>query len=57
VLAVTSLMGGCGTTIRDLVGLPFEMAAHAAAETARLPYETAKMGAQGLVDVIVGAMQ
>jgi hypothetical protein len=57
VLALASFMGGCGTTARDLVGLPFDMAAHVAVETARLPYETAKLGAQGLVDVIVGAMQ
>lgn len=57
VLALASLASGCGTTVRDLVGLPFDMAAHVAVETARLPYETAKLGAQGLVDVIVGAMQ
>ena len=54
--AVLVLLSGCGS-VRELVGLPFDMAAHVAAETAKIPYEAAKMGAQGIVDVVAGAMR
>lgn len=49
-------IGGCQTA-RDLVAIPFDMAAHVAVETARLPYDAAKMGAQGLVDVVASAVR
>lgn len=40
---------GCAT-ITDLVAVPFDMASHVAVETVKLPYETAKLGAQGIVN-------
>lgn len=40
---------GCAT-MTDLVAVPFDMASHVAVETVKLPYETAKLGAQGIVN-------
>jgi hypothetical protein len=50
------LLAGC-SSMRDLVAVPFDMASHVAVETVKLPYETAKIGAQGLADVVAGAMR
>ncbi len=58
-IAAATLMfvaGGC-QGFRELVAIPFDMAAHVAVETARMPYDAAKLGAQGLVDVISTAMR
>jgi hypothetical protein len=58
-LVVVSLLfvtTGC-QGLRELVAIPFDMAAHVAMETARMPYEAGKLGAQGLVDVISTAMR
>jgi hypothetical protein len=53
---VLMLTTGC-QTMRDLVAIPFDVAAHVAVETARMPYEAGKIGAQGLVEVIAGALR
>lgn len=55
-LAVACAGAGC-ETVKAAVALPFDMAAYAAMETARIPYETAKIGAQGIVDVFAAAMR
>lgn len=51
-----TLATGC-QTVRELVAIPFDVAAHAAAEAARIPYEAGKIGAQGVVDAIAGALR
>jgi hypothetical protein len=50
------MSGGC-QTVRDLVALPFDVAGKMAADTARMPYEAAKMGAQGIVDALANAVR
>ena len=56
VVAVLFVSTGC-QGVRELVAIPFDVAAFVAMETARMPYEAGKLGAQGLVDVISTAMR
>lgn len=49
VVIAATVLTGCESA-KSLVMLPFDMAEHVAVEMVKLPYETAKLGARGVVD-------
>jgi hypothetical protein len=44
-------LAGC-ESMRTLIGVPFDVAQQVAVETARIPYEAGKAGAQGIFDAL-----
>lgn len=46
--------GGC-ESVRTAVGVPFDIAKFVAVKAVEVPYDAAKMGAQGMVDALSAA--